>query len=72
MNESVYMITKIDFDELENRISTALYSKILGYKVTEQEAEEYVREHKTKYDTYRGWDENIYPKYNISELNKLQ
>jgi hypothetical protein len=56
---------------MENRMGTALYSEILGYKNIEQEAQEYIEENKIKFKTYNGWDNKTYPQYHISKLNKL-
>ena len=71
----IYLILTYDFDNLENSSSSAKYSTIVGYVNTREEAQEYV-ENEKKIDrefncTYKGWDNSIYPQYEIKEVPRI-
>ena len=66
----VYVIEKICFDPMENNLSAAIYSKVIGYCDFEKEAEELlsILNQRTK---YKQWDGEYYPKYEIIPVDKI-
>ena len=68
----VYLIIRLDFDNLENSTALAEYSTFLGYKITEKEALEYIKEQETNIKKYKSWDNDIYPKYKIKKVEEIK
>lgn len=63
------LIKRHGFDNMENR--DAEYETIMGYAVTEEEANKYIAE-KLKTETkYKGWDGNTYPFYSKTVIYEV-
>lgn len=65
----MYLIRKIEFDNLENELSKAINSEILGYINKEIDAYAYIDS--IEFNSYRGWDGNIYPQLTMQKINRI-
>lgn len=67
----VFTIVKIDFDNMENRLYSAIKEKTIGFKLNKEEAQKYIEEHCKNISSYKGWDGEKYPKFTVEEINRL-
>lgn len=63
------LITKTDFINEENNRYTAIVKEPVGYCYTQSEVIEYLTDKEEK--TYKGWDGNKYPLYDITVIKKV-
>jgi len=73
---SIFLVTQIDFDRMENEILHALYKKVLGYCPTNENAELNVarlaKKHEEERLMYTGWDKERYPQWEIKEVRLMR
>lgn len=65
----IFLIIQHDFDNMENSNSMARESKILGYTTSREEATEVIKP--LKKNTYKGWNGESYPFYQIQETEAM-
>jgi hypothetical protein len=70
MVDPIFIITKHEFDNMENSLSKARYSEIVGFSESEEQANKFVlgRAMERK---HRGWDGVTYPVYKISKVGAI-
>lgn len=66
---SVFLVMKVTFDGMENRLSAAIASEVVGYLGTMADAESFVARQKA--GTFEGWDHEKYPKFEILPVRRL-
>lgn len=66
---SVFLVTKVDFDSMENDHLRALVRKKVGFADSKDEADAWVS--KQKNHEYVGWDRVEYPRYLAEEISRL-
>ena len=66
---SVFLVTKVDFDSMENDYANAIVTKKVGFAGSKEEADAWVATRKNA--QYVGWDRTEYPRYEIEEISRL-
>jgi hypothetical protein len=66
---SVFLVTKVDFDNMENDFFRAVVTKKIGFADSKDEADAWVSRQK-KFE-YVGWDRSEYPHYTVEEISRL-
>lgn len=69
VNSMKFLITKVDFDNLENSIGNAIINEVVGYADSEDKANEYIQKVQSK--KYMGWDKREYPQFIISIIENV-
>ena len=70
--ETAYLITKVDFDNMENHTHSAIYRTPVGVVVgTMYDAHAKIEELENNASKYKGWDSIEYPYFEVTELNLL-
>lgn len=69
----MYLIKKVEFDSLENRINDAIVTTIVGViDGGEEEAQKWINEHERSIENkYRGWDNKYYPYFTKEPVENL-
>lgn len=74
--ETIVLLWRITFDELENSIECAVVRRCLGafvgddaQRLADEYKEERIEEERGK--TYQGWDRRTYPRYETQEVEVL-
>lgn len=65
------IIIKVDFDNLENSSSDAIYTEIIGYVETIEDAE-FIINQLDAVEKYKGWNNISYPYFKYKEIKKLE
>lgn len=66
--ENIYIIYKLNFNLMENRISSAIRKESIGYIKNKIQAKETVEKlMKKRINTYKGWDDKTYPIFELEE-----
>lgn len=71
----IYLVTKVDFDRMENDHLRALNIDKIGFATSKEDADSWVAR-RTREDVerdlqYKGWDEVTYPVYRVEEISRL-
>ena len=70
--ETVYLITKVDFDNMENQIHSAINETPIGVVIgTMYDVHTKIEELVNNASRYKGWDSIEYPYFEVTELNLL-
>ena len=70
--ETVYLITKVDFDNMENHTHSAIYKTPFGVVIgTMYDVHVKIEELMNNAPKYKGWDSIEYPYFEVTELNLL-
>jgi hypothetical protein len=67
--KSVFLVTKVDFDSMENDHFRAIVRKKVGFTGSKEEADAWVSAQKKP--QYVGWDRVEYPIYTVEEISRL-
>jgi hypothetical protein len=67
--KSVFLVTKVDFDSMENEVGNAVVLKKVGFTGSKEEADAWVSVQKNH--EYVGWDRQEYPHYLVEEISRL-
>lgn len=71
--KEIFLVTKTEFDTLENSIGNAITQDTFPYYFTSQEeAQEYVRKEEKRIKKYQGWDGKMYPYFLIKKYDPLE
>lgn len=70
----MYLIKRVDFDSLENRLSDAICETIVGViDCDEDTVSKWIDEHNQTPDKhYKGWDGVIYPYYTKTKVELIE
>ena len=69
---SIYLITKVDFDNMENQIHSAINETPIGVVIgTMYDVHTKIEELMNNVSKYKGWDSIEYPYFEVTELNLL-
>jgi hypothetical protein len=74
MRDKIYLIEKIDFDNMENHIALALHKKIIGYVESIDKAEAIIGQFNITSNKYKSWEmvgQEYYPKFNIIPVSYI-
>ena len=66
---SVFLVTKVDFDSMENNYANAIIMKKVGFTGSKVEADAWVAMQKDS--QYKTWDRETYPRYLVEEISRL-
>ena len=70
--ETVYLITKVDFDNMENYTHSAINRTPVGVVIgTMYDVHTKIEELVNNASRYKGWDSIEYPYFEVTELNLL-
>ena len=70
--DTAYLITKVDFDNMENQIHSAINETPVGVVIgTMYDVHTKIEELMNNVSKYKGWDSIEYPYFEVTELNLL-
>lgn len=64
----VFVVEKVSFDSLENRLDSAVSHELLSCSPTREGAEAYCRVLRGESKPCKGWNRQMYPQFNIIEI----
>lgn len=71
--KEIFLVTRTEFDNLENSIENAIIQDTFPYYFTSgKEAQEYVRKEEKRIKEYQGWDGKMYPYFLIKRYDPLE
>lgn len=71
---AIYIITRVDFDNMENRYADAIAKRVLGYALTEAQANALASKlvQENAGNMRKGWDRETYPKFEITRVERMK